>query len=383
LGSATKVDVNKTLVIFNKKYLILIVLIWSVLSINVINKCEGPSRPRGPRSGCEKVLDLRPKTWFWISNFCKVNQEKINVNKWLRRVKLWTYDAVIECLGREDEDYSTGNNWSQNIDTGDPFETKSEILRSYENTQTCRKGVAEGKQFISCRMVLRLIIGLLLLGQTIERNPGPQPNNNNKKIKIVTYNCNGLGDKNKLKRLLNKLGPIVMKGGFVFLQETHLVDLKYLNLIWKHECQSNCVSTNSAGVAILYSKDYKTIKTDLDAEGRQLVTTVGNDEDTFILANAYFPNDHKGSIDFTETLYTKILAYQSVYSEAITIMAGDINTCLEAEDSMNRQKSKVEGILAENIIKNNKIAKLVDAYRTVHSNNGFTWKRGVIYSQLD
>jgi hypothetical protein len=39
--------------------------------------------------------------------------------------------------------------------------------------------------------------------------------------------------------------------------------------------------------------------------------------------------------------------------------------------------------LAENITKNNKITKLVDAYRTIHSNNGFTWKRGIIYSRLD
>ena len=184
--SATKVDVNKTLVIFNKRYLILIVLIWSVLSINVINKCEGTSRTRGPRSGGEKALDLRPKTWFWISNFRKVNwsnHEKPNVNKWLRRVKRRIYEAVKESFGLEDEDHSTGYNWNQNIDTGDPFETESEGLRTYESSQSCRKGENESKQIISCKMILMLIIGLLLLGQIIERNPGPQ--SNNKKTKII------------------------------------------------------------------------------------------------------------------------------------------------------------------------------------------------------
>jgi hypothetical protein len=85
--------------------------------------------------------------------------------------------------------------------------------------------------FISTIIMLSLTIYLALLCQNIESNPGPhRPGTTT--LPIMTYNCNGLGDQKKLKRLLLKLNVLVNKGCIVFLQETHIVDTKYLEMIW-------------------------------------------------------------------------------------------------------------------------------------------------------
>jgi hypothetical protein len=78
-------------------------------------------------------------------------------------------------------------------------------------------------------------------------------------LSVLTYNCNGLGDPKKLKRLFLKLNGMVDRGCIVFLQETHIVNTKYLEMIWKHNVLSNCVRTNSAGVIVLYNKQFELV----------------------------------------------------------------------------------------------------------------------------
>jgi exonuclease III len=125
------------------------------------------------------------------------------------------------------------------------------------------------------------------------------------------------------------------RGCIVFLQETHIVNTKYLEMIWKHNVLSNCVRTNSAGVIILYSKQFDLVYKYADGEGRQLVAVIQNDETKFIIANAYLPNDHKQGIVFAEQIYTKILEVQTEYPEHVTFFAGDMNVCLSSTDSIN------------------------------------------------
>ena len=49
---------------------------------------------------------------------------------------------------------------------------------------------------------------------------------------------------------------------------------KFATLIWKHSFLSNCVKTNSAGVIILYNKQYDLVHKYADIEGRQLVAVM-------------------------------------------------------------------------------------------------------------
>ena len=55
-------------------------------------------------------------------------------------------------------------------------------------------------------------LAILLLRQNIESNPGPE-NDTKSNVVVRTYNCNGLGNINKFRRLLIKLKPEVQHGG--------------------------------------------------------------------------------------------------------------------------------------------------------------------------
>ncbi len=234
---------------------------------------------------------------------------------------------------------------------------------------------------LSTALILSRTIYLTLLKGGIESHPGPPTRK--VVLSILTYNCNGLGDQSKLKRVLMKLNKMVERGCIILLQETHLVNTKYIELIWKHNFLSNCVKTNSAGVIILYNKQYKLVDKFEDKDGRQLVAVVESDESKLIVVNAYFPNDHKQSLVFAELTYTKILEMQTIYPEHLTFFAGDLNVCLSSNDSLNRLGSKSEDLVTDVIRNSNEIVNLTDAYRYLNPEGGYTWKRGTIYSRLD
>jgi exonuclease III len=234
---------------------------------------------------------------------------------------------------------------------------------------------------ISVLIMISLTIYLLLLQQTVERNPGPT-----EKIKtttIMTFNTNGLGDNLKLKRLLRKIEPIVEKGGLALLQETHIVKTDYLKILWKNKFASNCVSTNSAGVIILYSNDFEMIDSYSDNEGRILIIAIKNEDRKVIVVNTYFPNNHRQSLEFANKLYEEILRFQQNFPEFDTVYTGDINTCLSKEDCLNRNRPKIEENLSTLIQENNKVIEVADAYRQLFLTEGYTWKRGDCYSRLD
>ena len=83
---------------------------------------------------------------------------------------------------------------------------------------------------MSDESVRMLWIKLLLLRQGIESNPGPVTGSDSglagktkKKanLKVRTYNCNGLGKIDKLRRVFKKVHHEVADGGIVLLLETH------------------------------------------------------------------------------------------------------------------------------------------------------------------
>ena len=231
--------------------------------------------------------------------------------------------------------------------------------------------------------MLSMTIALLLIQQTVERNPGPQC----KKlipIKIVTFNTNGLGDKKKLRRLVRKVDPIVSKGGIVMLQETHLKEVDYLTSIWKNNLATNCTSTNSAGVLTLYSNEYKLEEEFSDKKGRQLIIVISTEEEKLIVANAYYPNDHKESLIFNSEICEEILRLQQKHPDAETIYAGDFNMCVTSEtDSLNRGRTKQEDEATALLSQNNIVMEITDSYRSKQPKEGYTWSRGECLSRLD
>ncbi len=234
---------------------------------------------------------------------------------------------------------------------------------------------------ISSSEMLSRTIYLELLRQNVEANPGMAKSKAT--LKVITYNTNGLGDKKKLRRLLTKVEPIVAKGGIILLQETHLKDTSYLSLNWKFNFESNCSKTNSAGVIALYNNDYETLESYSDNNGRHQVIVIENEDTKLIISNAYLPNDHREGIIFAEEMYLKILEFQHKYPEHVTIAGGDMNVCLENQDSMNRNNTIAERCLSDTIKNNNKIMNISDSYRFIHKEGGYTWNRGNCYSRLD
>jgi exonuclease III len=234
---------------------------------------------------------------------------------------------------------------------------------------------------VSIEIMIYLTIYLMLLQQTVERNPGPKQERQTSTI--LTYNTNGLGESSKLKRLLKKIEPIVEKGGIALLQETHIVKTEYIKMIWKHKFVSNCISTNSAGVIILFNNEYELLEEFSDKVGRTLIIAIKNEDKKIIVANTYYPNNHRLSLTFASNLYEEILRFQQAYPEFDTICTGDINTCLTDEDCLNRNRTKIEENLSTLITDNNKVIEVKDAYRKLNPKGGHTWKRGECYSRLD
>jgi exonuclease III len=297
--------------------------------------------------------------------------KKVNLNKWfktesdkisskMRRMKKWTRRTLQKQLS-----------WFFVLTIKQIFLTLIHITKTVITINSNEK-------------MISLTIYFMLLRQNVESNPGMNLKSMGKDtLNIITYNCNGLGDQKKLKRLLRKVEPTVEKGGIILLQETHIVDVTYLKLNWKYKVELSCFRTNSAGVIILYNNELELIDKFNDELGRQLILVLKNEDTNLIVTNVYFPNDHKQGLDFAEKIYIKILEFQNEYPDNITLIGGDFNTCMNPNDSLNRTGTLNEKLLADTISSNNKLAKLVDAYRVKHKEEGYTWKRGTCFSRLD
>ena len=112
--------------------------------------------------------------------------------------------------------------------------------------------LAKAAWFKSCKYMVSLTVQIMLLMQGVESNPGPLVPNSKTNLSIRTYNTNGLGNLDKLRRLLIKARTEVRKGGILLLQETHVKDENIIKMYWNMNYVSSCVSTQSAGVIILY-----------------------------------------------------------------------------------------------------------------------------------
>jgi len=267
------------------------------------------------------------------------------------------------------------------------------FFKYISNTKTITKHISnlqfyEKKEQINStvKMVRNAIIYLLLLMGNVEINPGP-PGNSDTKTKvdlvITTFNCNGLGNRQKRIRILNKAKDITSNGGVVMLQETHLIRDEEILSHSNNNFQSNPYRSNSAGVITLMPVDFKVLYSHKDEIGRQLFLVVENNEEKYIVVNVYCPNDHRRTIGFLEEVYIKILEIKNTYPDTYTILAGDFNSCISNIDYMNRTKSNYELELTKMIEQNNNTMGLIDSYREKNKDPGFTWCRGDCYSRLD
>ena len=204
---------------------------------------------------------------------------------------------------------------------------------------------------------------MLLLMHGIEPNPGPEGDKSNKpNFTVRTYNCNGLGNIDKFRRVLIKAGKEVQKGGIILLQETHIVDEDLIKLYWKMKYASSCVSTNSGGVMILYDNSWELLEYEVDDEGRFCAVVIENEKMKLLVVNLYCPNNHRDSFEFMENVYDKIYELLDKHPDSFVVLGGDFNACMSEEDYLNRNKTRCETKLTDYIKANNKTCGIMDSY---------------------
>jgi len=220
---------------------------------------------------------------------------------------------------------------------------------------------------------------LFVLLMTIHPNPGPEESRKSF-VTTKTYNVNGLGDENKVRRIVNKLitdnkskTPTV-----IALQETHLTNEKTraFNNKWRFQTVHSCFTANSAGVSILYfAHQWAAIDDErVDDEGRICSLTVRTHSDEkFTFLSVYVPSSNRDSIAFIDNLELFCLNIIQSHPDTSLILMGDFNYTTDSKDYTIRTVSPVETILRLKILMLIETLNVADSYRQVHSHGGFTW----------
>ena len=133
----------------------------------------------------------------------------------------------------------------------------------------------------------------------------------------------------------------------------------------------------------MYDNSFECLDSFIDDEGRAAMVVIENDRLKALVVNVYCPNDHKASYIFMEKVYDKIFELLDKHPDAFVILGGDFNACMSDNDSLNRVKSKHETNFTEQIKANNNICEIIDAYRSMEPEGGYTWNRQQCYSRLD
>ena len=64
------------------------------------------------------------------------------------------------------------------------------------------------------------------------------------------------------------------KGGIILLQETHIKDEALIQMYWNMNYVTNCVSTQSAGVLILFDNLFVCLESHIDNNGRMAIAVL-------------------------------------------------------------------------------------------------------------
>jgi len=229
---------------------------------------------------------------------------------------------------------------------------------------------------------------LLVEANDVETNPGPS--DNMAKIRVMTYNVQGLGQMAKLKRVNNILHKLENRDSYVInLQETHFKNEEIINYHWKWGVMQSIGKSNSCGVAILYSKNYfdEIIETRKDRNGRFCSITFSKNSEIYTFINVYCPNNHYDSVEFLNYLDSEIESIMVNFPLTNVVVSGDLNFVMsQGKDSIGRNQSNQEKIAVNRF---NEIAikyDLEDSFRHLNEHGGYTWgKNNPVYlrSRLD
>lgn len=144
-------------------------------------------------------------------------------------------------------------------------------------------------------------------------------------IKIVSLNCQGLGDTGKRRDVFHYLKQ--KKYSICCLQDTHFSNKleKYVNSEWGYKCYFASFRSNCRGVAVLFSNnfEFKVTNVERDINGNFIIVLFTAFEKEFVLVNVYGPN--KDDPIFYKTLKETIKKHENNNIIAV----GDWNIALD------------------------------------------------------
>ena len=204
------------------------------------------------------------------------------------------------------------------------------------------------------------------------------------KVYISCYNCRGLRDGNKRRKIFQWLRS--KNQDFVYLQETHSTIRD--EVIWKKEwngpiCFSHG-SRDSKGVMILMRENPNVEITDVktnEEEGRTLFVTANIYGVETLLVNIYAPNEDDAK--FYDNLFTVI----SEYNLQNTVIGGDYNLVQDLCMDKDGGRHKTNENARKCVIKYMETLDLVDVWRVKNPHKKeYSWRRrkpNLIQCRLD
>ncbi len=196
--------VNKSSAILNKKNLLNLLIIVIIVQANVLKSelgCTG-GHPRNP--GYKKVSYTTQFENHKNNEFEKLLIVTNELKKKRCRLKTINVGKLISQLIKRGKGAFADHNQKIGTQISLFLSNNLKVIIKFSKIDKIDRICRSSKEMLS------LTIYQMLLRQNVESNPG-MINKKNETITITTFNCNGLRDKNKLKRLILKISPIVKR----------------------------------------------------------------------------------------------------------------------------------------------------------------------------
>ena len=191
-------------------------------------------------------------------------------------------------------------------------------------------------------------------------------------LKIVSYNCQGLGSKEKRRDVLNYLKS---KLCYIYLlQDTHFTEDEECQIRnqWEGECLFNSYASNQRGVAILFNNnfEFKFHKFKKDEDGNLLALDVSLCNKRVTLINIYGPNSD------SPAFYNKVSDIIDTYENQSVIVGGDYNLVQDFNIDTFNYVNINNPRAREKLLEIKEVHSLIDPYRELYpESKRFTWRK--------
>ena len=191
-------------------------------------------------------------------------------------------------------------------------------------------------------------------------------------IKIMSMNCQGLGDLDKCRDVFHFIRQ--KKYAIYLLQDTHFTTKQenYIRSMWGFDCIFDSFSSQSRGVAILFNNtvDYKIHGIKKGNDGNKLIVDISIHEKKLTLVNVYGPN--RDQPNFYNQLKDDI---NNIGNETV-IIGADFNLILDIEKDCENYLRVNNPRAREAVLDMCAEVNLIDIWREQNlDKKQYTWKK--------